>query len=84
MNDFLAPEKLKEIFKALEENVSDPDFIRKPEYNFLKEIWCALESKNPHRNQFLTTLFSSFNVHNFEDYVVKCYNNYRALWERRK
>ena len=41
MNDFLAPEKLKEIFKALEENVSDPDFIRKPEYNFLTEIWCA-------------------------------------------
>jgi hypothetical protein len=41
MNDFRTPEKLKEFFKAQEKNVSDPDFIRKPEYNFLKEVWCA-------------------------------------------
>lgn len=41
MNDFHTPERLKEILETLSENVSRTDFIRKPKYNFLKEIWCA-------------------------------------------
>jgi hypothetical protein len=41
MNDFHTPEKLKEIFEAQQENVTGSDFIRKPKYNLLKNIWCA-------------------------------------------